>query len=128
MDPNNPAVLAHRASAMEFELRSGDVVLGRVTLENIDRAGGIGYGDFEPAPAYDSVRPVFDLFDQARKERDAVARDRLLAKHQAQTSALSLRLYATTGELWPTHSILLSAGDGTARLAIEVRFRVESFA
>ena len=113
---------------MEFELRSRGVVLGRVLLEYFDRAAGIGHGVFAPSAEYQSVKPVFDLLDQARTETDAAARDRLLERHYAEAAALALRLYAPRGEHWPTHSILVGAADSSARLEIEVRFQFESLA
>jgi hypothetical protein len=43
--------------------------IGRSKLEKRNRGMSVAFGDFEPLPAYNAVRQVFQLFNQAIPEQ-----------------------------------------------------------
>ena len=82
---------------MVYRVMHAGAVIGTSLLEGHDPSMGMAFGVFAPAPAFETVRGVFALFDQAARERVADEEDRLLAAYFQARDALGLTLVAEDG-------------------------------
>jgi hypothetical protein len=79
--------------------------IGSSRLEGSDPAMGVAFGSFEPLPAYEAVRTIFQLFTEAEDARmrgdTALGKENLAAYNQA-SDALQLTLQTADGHVIPT--------------------------
>jgi len=92
------------SDSMYYVIYRGEPV-GRSKLKVRDRGMAVAYGDFEPLPAYNAVRPVFQLFIQAVDESSGRAQgadEKKLAQYYQERDALQLTLQDADGHLIQT--------------------------
>jgi hypothetical protein len=69
---------------------------------------GFAFGEFDPLPAYQVVRPVFRLFteaEEARSRGETAAAEKQFASYYQARDALQLTLRTAGGHIVPTSVI-----------------------
>ncbi len=106
-----------KGSTMYYMMCRGEPI-GRSKLEKRDRAMAVAFGDFEPLPAYDSVRYVFQLFIQAipdNSRHEQHTDEQKLAQYYQARDALQLSLQDADGRFIPTSFIHIVDFDDLGR-------------
>jgi hypothetical protein len=102
---------------MYYVMYQGEPI-GRSKLEKRNRGMAVAFGDFEPAPAYEAVRPVFLLFIEAipdSSRREQRANEQKLAQYYQERDALQLTLQDADGHFIPTSWIHIVDFDDLGR-------------
>jgi hypothetical protein len=79
---------------------------------------GVAWGAFEPAPAYEAVRAVFQLFTEALPDGGPPANradEEKLARYYRARDALDLTLQTAEGQVVPTTTIHIVDWDELGR-------------
>ncbi len=110
---------------MKFEIRCNDAMIGHSDLEAVDLGMGILHGEFLPLAAYESVRPIFQLFGDASPDT-AHLKSGDSAKLQAfreQVAELELEVWHRSGENLPVAEVHIY--DFSSELGPESECQVE---
>jgi hypothetical protein len=103
-----------RAETIYHVMYRGQLI-GSSHLEGRDAGMAVAFGTFEPLPAYEAVRPIFQLFTEAlgAGAQGAHAVDEVkLAKYSQARDALHLTLQTAEGRVVPTSAIhIVDWGD-----------------
>jgi hypothetical protein len=94
---------------MVYQVMHAGAVVGTSLLERRDPAMGMAFGVFVPAPAFEAVRGVFAIFDQAARAGVIDEEERLLTAYYQARDALGLALVIQEGVTVPTEWIHISA-------------------
>lgn len=87
-------------SRLDYEVRYTDGLLGLSALEEGDRAAGVAFGRFRPAPAYERVRPIFRRLAAAAGSA-APADEAAVRQYYRERDALGLELVDPDGHVVP---------------------------
>ena len=91
---------------MSFTLLMSGVIVGRSALETRDVNRRVARGVFRPGLGYELVQPIFELYDNAGDDAEALARYRK-ARH-----ALRLQLTTSSGAPIAVRDIHISKATG----------------
>jgi hypothetical protein len=76
--------------------------IGHSDLSGQDEAMGVAFGDFEPLPAYEAVRPIFLLYVEAVDGHGLSVDEEKRARYFRERDALHLTLRDARGHIIPT--------------------------
>jgi hypothetical protein len=97
--------------------------IGASQLEGRDPSMGVAFGDFEPLPAYESVREVFLLFTEAQEEsanRKQPVDEEKLARYSKALETLQRTLQDADGRIIPKTWLYVSDyGDLGRELTVQ---------
>ena len=101
---------------MSFTLLMSGVIVGRSALENRDATRRVVRGAFRPGLGYDLVQPIFELYDSAGDDEDA------LARYRKARQALRLQLTNSSGTAIAVRDLHISKDTSASKptLVLEV--------
>jgi hypothetical protein len=108
---------------MPYRLSLGSTVLSTSRLEERDPCMGVAWGQFEPTPEYELVRPVFRLFAAADELPASAARDEAFRRYYRARDAMRLSVSDADGAGLPcgdVHVLEVAATGAAGVLQLEV--------